>query len=51
MIQARYSIYIVILSEYNTITVNFLGELIMAKKSFLKSYGFIIFMLLGIVCG
>ena len=23
----------------------------MAKKSFLKSYGFIIFMLLGIVCG
>ena len=51
MFQAQMSIYMANISEYNLSTVYLKGELTMAKKSFFKNYGFILFMLTGIVAG
>lgn len=51
MFQAQMSIYMANISEYNLSTEYLKGELTMAKKSFFKNYGFILFMLTGIVAG
>ena len=51
MFQAQMSIYMANISEYNLNTEYLKGELTMAKKSFFKNYGFILFMLTGIVAG
>ena len=51
MFQAQMSIYMANISEYNLSKEYLKGELTMAKKSFFKNYGFILFMLTGIVAG